>query len=1489
MLRKITRILLKTTSILLLLFIIFGIVLYFALQSHTFQTWLGKKVGIYMTGELKAKVSIDKIKLDFFTKAHLEGLLITDQHKDTLLKGNVMVDIQNLDLNQQKLAFRKINLKDVSVKLLKYPNDSTLNFQFIIDYFENNKIDTTEKKKGWEINYGDIYLDNLSFIYKDRNADTTVSNNMNFNNLSFKNTYGKISDLKIDNDIISAGIRGLSTNEQCGFVLSNLTTVAKASNKGIVLNRAYIKTPQTNIKGFISFKSGDWSDYSEFMNNIKINTQLENTYICFKDVAYFAKELNGLDETITLSGQIKGYITDINLVNFNLKYRDFTEFHGNLTITGLPDFSTSFLQGDAKIISTNYFDLTQIPTYPFNEGKKLELPVQLKQLGTTSYRGKFNGFMRDFSTKGEFVTALGNIGTDLGVTLGEEPNDIRYRGKIKTENFNIGALAGMKDLKNLTLNVAIKGRGVTMNNVDAEIEGQIVNLDYNNYDYKNIELSGKFKEKVFKGILISKDPNADFDFDGKISFKNKIPEMDFISTVNKLDLKKLHFTKIESKLSTQILIVLKGDNVNNLTGDINFDNTIYTNSEKEFKFSTFDLKLDQATADKVIRLNTSYFNFDVDGRFNITNLPLAFNHFLSSYYPAFVTKIKTKTPPTDALKFTLKIKKFNVISELFIKNLMVSPNTVFGGDFDVTKNLFNISLNSDSIRYGAMKFSNDVIESYSKNNKINLVFKCSDIQLTDSIKLQNYFMYFVSKDQETKYNLEWNNKTTPNNTGKIAGKVNFSNSLASLSFDKFFITAKDSTWNLATSAPVVIDTSGRVVVNPLLFVNGNQNIGIAGVFSNLPSDSLVLNTSQVVLEQFNPLLQSIKLKLEGVLNGKVTTFNSKGFAFSSDLNFSKFKINNNALGLVVVNTNYNAAEKNIFVDGYSSLGVPDLFGNQTKNIAFKGFYYLDKKEESIDIDFTASPANLKLLNPFMEGILTINNALVTGGGKVHGSPDNIKVDGKLKLYNSEIKVDYTNVTYNMTGEVEIMPDQIRFTDLTMKEKGLKGAPSGTINGNIFHENFSKIQLDYDVSYRNMLVLNTTEKENKTFYGKLYGTGNIGLWGFLNNLHMRVIDTTNKNSKFILPLDGPAEVEESDFIHFVKKDTTKNKKDDRLTGFELEMFVNVTADQQSQIILDKKTGDILNVAGLGDLTLKINTLGKFEMLGDYYITNGDYRFTLENVINKKFDIDAGSSISWSGDPLGADINIITNYRQRASVAPLLNDTTGQYKGRVPVDCRLKITGKLFSPNIKFGVDFPSIDATARSRIDNLLSDEAELNRQVFSFLLFRSFVTPQIYNANGGGVTAGNAAASTGSEMLSNQVSSFLNSYVGNLTGLNDLNLGLNYRPGTQSNSEAVDLALSKQLFNNKVSVEGNFGVNSSQANKNSSGIIDVNIEYKLTDDGRYRLKGFNRSNDNTQITTTGGPYTQGIGLFYREEFDTFGELFKRYLEKIKKKEPVKVP
>ncbi|MDX2172929.1 MAG: translocation/assembly module TamB domain-containing protein [Bacteroidota bacterium] len=1497
MFRKITRIFFKCLAVIFVTLILLLIGLYFGIQSYTFQTWLGRKVSAYISTELETKVSIDAIQLDLFKKAKLKGVIILDQKQDTLIFGNLNLDIKNFDYKNESLSLKNITLENTTIKLAKYKNEKDLNFQFLVNYFSSDKVTRTKiKKKGWDIVFGDIVLNNLTFAYRDDNGNTKISKNMNFENLYFKNTYGTFSNLKLDNEVIEVGIKNFKTREQCGFELNNLTTLAKVSSIEVLLDKLYLKTPKTLLRGSIHFNSNEWNDYAEFIDKIKMDVKLlDNSKICFSDIATFTSELNGLDETIYLSGKIYGFVSDLHLTKFKLKYRNNTKFDGDLSLSGLPVFSTTYLSFDAKEISTNYYDLIQFPNYPFTENKKLELPTQLKPIGTMAYKGKFEGFINDFTSTGLLNTAIGKVYIDMAIKLGKNTDDIQYLGKIKTEGLNLGIVTGISNLSNLTINTEIKGKGVSLKALDASLNGQVITCNYNGYVYNNIKLKGDFKNQLFNGEIVSSDPNANFDFNGKINFKNKVPEMDFISSINNLNLSVLNLvpnSKADSGIfSSQVLINLKGDNLDNLSGLINFDDTKYKTKTKYYKLSSLNLDINQVSENKNIKLSSAYLNASAEGVFKLSNLQPAFEEFLSNYYPTFLKKEIVQKKYEDKITFKANVKNFKTISELFIPDLMISNGTLLNGNVDIAAKSFSTDIISKEIKYNGIVFDNLSINSHEENNIITAKISGSDLKLTDSIVLKNFNLCISTQDKETKYNFEWDNLIKPSNKGEIAGHVVFDNSAILIKHDTVTVTARDSTWQLLVSNPTIIDSSGMVTFNPLLFGSNNQRIGIAGILSDKETQNLVVNTSGVVLEQFNPLLQSSGLKLEGVLSGSVAMHSVlKNPIFSSDLDIVKLRINNNYLGELGLKNEYNSKDKYVYLDGFTSVGLLNQFGMPQKNIAFNGYYYLDKREEAIDIDFACTPANLKLLNPYLTDIITIKSALVKGKGKVHGSPSNIKIEGKLNMYQSEIKVDYTNVTYNITGDIEIMPDQIRFSEMKMSvptsttkssfQNTSNTVPQGTINGNFFHSNFTKMQIDYDVSYKNMLVLNTTEKENKDFYGKIYGTGMVGIYGFFNDLHMEVRTTTNKNSKLVLPMDGPSEIGENDFIHFVRKDTIK-KEEEKISGFNLDMVINATPDAQTKIILDNKTGDGLNIKGYGDIAMKINTLGKFEMIGDYFITDGEYVFTLENVINKKFDIDAGSMVSWSGDPLGAELNISTSYKQRASVAPLLNGDSS-YKSRVPVDCKLIITDKLFSPKISFRIDAPTIDANGKSRIANILSDDAELNRQVFSFLLFRTFVTPAIYNTNTGGVSAGSAAASAGSEMLSNRLSSFLNNYVGNLTGIKDLNVGLNYRTGNQNTGgQAVDLALSKQFLNNKISVDGNFGVNNNQSTGNTSSLIgDVNVDYKLSDDGRFRVKGFNRTNNSTQVSTSGGPFTQGVGLFYRLEFE---RLFKRQLEEEKKK------
>jgi hypothetical protein len=655
-------------------------------------------------------------------------------------------------------------------------------------------------------------------------------------------------------------------------------------------------------------------------------------------------------------------------------------------------------------------------------------------------------------------------------------------------------------------------------------------------------------------------------------------------------------------------------------------------------------------------------------------------------------------------------------------------------------------------------------------------------------------------------------------------------------------------------------------------------ITIDGTLSKDDDDKCDVFIQNVKLSQLNPLLAGANFSIDGSLTGNISLYSAFNKQIvNSNIDFSEFKLNNKLIGSGELHSEYNPDKEYVSIRGFSSFG-KDFDGNLMKNIDFSGFYYTKKEDDNLDISFKAEPFDLSLLQPYLKDIITIKVGFLNGTGKITGTPSKPLINADLKIMKCVMLVDYLNVLYTVSGNVNIKPNQIHFDNLELRDKT---GNVGSVDGNIFHSNFKNMRIDFDVNTSKLMVLNTTAVNNSSFYGTAYASGNVGVFGFSDDIKMEINMKTNGGTRFVIPLDGPSEMSNNEFIQFVSKDTVKKVKPISKSNISLDFNLEATSDAEVQLIFDEKSGDVIKARGDGNLHMKINSKGKFDMFGDYVLSTGDYLFTLENFVTKKFEIEKGSSIKWNGNVYKANIDIVANYKQRASIKPLFpNDSASNYNKRFPVDCKLYMKDKLTSPDIEFGIELPTIDESTRTLVKNLLVDPNELNRQVFSLLLLRSFVTP-IAVTGGSGVNAGGAMAATGSEMLSNKISSWLNGVT------KDVDIGVNYRPGDALSNEELDLALSKQLFNNRLTIDGNLGVNNNSANSkttnNSNLIGDVTVELKLTESGKYRVKGFNRSNDNTQVLNSGGPFTQGVGIFYREEFESLNELYRRYLGKVKKK------
>ena len=1461
--------------------------LYTALQTETFQTWAAKKATTYLSKELHAKIQIDRLKISFISNVTLQGVFVSDAHQDTLIYGkSITLNLSHFDYKKQKLRLDELELSDVKVKLLKYKNEKDWNFQFLANYFapkDSIKKDTIPSK--WKITYGALKLNNVDFTYHLLRDTAKIASNMNFNNIHVSQLFGTITEFNIHGDTIFSQIANLSAKEQCGMELKNLSTKARVSSTELKCDSIYLKTAHSLVKGNLTFKYEDWIDYQDFINKVYIKSNLkDSTYLNFKDVAYFTEDLNGFQEVLYLKGNVRGFVNDLSGSDMNIKYRHHTQFIGDIGITGLPDITKSYIHFNAKKLSTSIVDLEKFPLPPFNNPSHLKIPVALKQLGEASYVGKFDGFVNDFATYGIFKTKIGIVKTDLHIN--NTNKKLEYSGNITTTNLELSKLfPEIKLLGPLSAAAKVKGKGISIEELDVKFEGIVQSIVYNNYQYSNINLDGSFAKKIFTGNVVSRDTNANFTFNGTIDMSSKATKMDFISTINLFDLEKTNFatSQLNGKLSSQILINLNGTSLDNISGLINFDNTIYKTKDTTFKVSTFNLELDQATSIKKILLNSNIANIQLKGQYNLSTIPDAFKQYLNGYFPTFF-KTQSQRIFNDKAELSIKIKNFTSVKKLFAKDLMISSGSTIDGSFDASINYLNLTSNSNLIEYLGIKFKENVIGINSLSNGIALTYTAKKIQMADSLSFNNSEIALTANDRTTNFNLHWDNLSKPNHAGMLSGSASFNNSKAIILFDKMKYTIKDSIWQIVKSNPITIDTSYSIDIKPLTFYNQNQLITIDGKLSKRRDDKLNIFIQNFKLAQLNPFLKKSNVSIDGIFTGNtsiLSAFNKP--VITSDIAFSDFKLNNKLIGKGEIVAEFNPEKEVVRVNGFSAFG-NDLDGNLLKNIEFDGYYYPKKKEDNLNITFKTQPFDLTLLQPLLKDILTFKMGYLNGNGKITGTPEKPEINAKLNFFKCIVVVDFLNVQYSINGVVDIMPKQIRFEKLNIQDKF---GNLGKIDGNIFHSNFQDMRIDFDVNTNKLMVLNTTSANNPSYYGTAYATGNAGIYGFINDINMEINMKTNRGTYFYIPLDGPSEISNNDFIKFVTKDTIAKVVKKEKSNFSLDLNLDVTREAEVQLIFDEKSGDVIKARGDGLLNMKIDSKGKFNMFGDYVLTTGDYLFTLEDFVTKKFEIQKGSSIKWNGNVYKANIDIVANYVQRASIKPLFpNDPNNNYNKRFLVECKLFMKEKLTAPVITLGIELPTIDETSRSAIKSTLSDESELKRQWFSLLLLRSFVTP-ISLSGSGGISAGQAAggaAVTGSEMLSNKVSNWLNGVT------KDIDIGVNYKPGSALNNEELDLALSKQLFSNRLSIDGNFGLmngNTTNANKstNTSNLIgDVTLEYKLTESGKYRVKGFNRSNDNVDITFNGGPFTQGVGIFYREEYEKLSELYKRYLAKFKKKE-----
>jgi hypothetical protein len=1463
---------------------------YLALRFPASQTWITQRIASYLSVKLNTKVEVKGVDIEFFKKIVLEGVYIEDQHKDTLLYADaIKVDIMRFSLKNNKYLINSISLNKTVFKLKKYKNETTFNYNFIVKAFASND---TSKKTGKPINMycGSVKLNNVTFVMRDEN-EPLAPIGVDYFNIYANHIYGSVDEIYNTQHALLAKVNKLSFHDRSGFIMKELSMETRLGVQEISCNRLILKTPYTNLYTNLSFIFKQYPDWLDYNNKVTMKAKLMTSEVSMKDIAYFAPYLTGMDNLVKISGNVLGTVNNLSGKNMSIYLGKATVFRGNVAISGLPNVDATKYDLDIFELKTNKEDIETISYPPFNLSQCIALPDNISTLGNIVCIGKFKGLFSNFTASAHIKTDIGEVIGDVAMNYTNK-TPLSYKSHIATVDFDLGCFLGQETtLGNLTASANIKGTDFSINKMIADLNGNINSFTLNGYTYKNIQLTSKANKGAVNVKLAVNEDNLNLNFDGNVNLKNESPRYDFIAQLKNIRLNKLKLINRDesSSLSTTIMANFSGTKIENLVGNASFENTTYHELDSTYIINHINLISSITNNNKNLSLTSDYVDANINGIFNLVTFQNSFINTLDNYIDG-INFNRSKPENDQQFYYSATLKNTSAITNLLVPGLQIAPNTIIKGNYNDLIADFNANILSDYIKYADYTFIKLTVDQKIESNIIKANAVSQRVLYKDSVLIDLAKITINSNEKSLDFRLELGNLPNHNNKADIKGNIAFKGKQGvEGKFLPSTIVIDNQSWKIDSKNLISLDSTKALTVANLKISNNTQSIDVGGKYTTkkgVETAAVAENPLQILLTNFNlnnfsKVLKSFSVDVAGITNGKVLVYsNANGkIGLSSNLKINKLKFNGDSLGTATINSTWDAESGEVGL-------IANIVRGTAKIVDISGKYSINDKKNALKFDVIIDKVYLQMIDKYVDKFISNLKGIISANLHIEGTFTDPAITGKAKLQKTSFTFNYLNTSYNLSDEFEITDH-----DITISKVALNDSRGNVIiaDGKIYHDKFKNFRFDIGLNANNVQVMNTTIKQNDVYYGTAYASGKIALTGTIDNFVVNMAMKTEKGTQIFIPLTGSEEVSETNFVTFINKKIKTNKKAKPsyiadLSGIALNIDLEVTPEAEVQIIFDSKIGDKIKGSGAGNIKLEINTLGDFNMYGDYSIYKGSYTFTLQNLVNKAFSIQRGGSIRWNGNPLQAEIDISAIYKTNAPLYQIIPDDD-RYRTAIPIECKIRMTNKLLNPTITYDINIPNIDETTNALVRSNIARDGGTNamtNQVISLLLFNRFAPTGSAATAANNNYVGTGLSTSGSELLSSQLSNWA-SQIGKVLGA-DVNIGVNYRPKDELNSKQLEVIYSTQIFNERLIVNGNVGQASTYTNsrQNANNIVgDFTLEYKVSKDGRFRLKAFNLSNNNTLIKLSTADYKQGLGVFYREEFDTFDELLKRYKRKAK--------
>jgi hypothetical protein len=1426
--------------------------------------------------------------------------------------------VDNIDPGKSIFKIRQFVLGNLDFSIKRYPNELTPKIPKSILALETPIVKRKKYPKKKEEPYfsiADFRLKDAKFRLADfrgKPKQEWKPGVMNYQHLVVSRINWNVRDWEFDEGIFEWKMDDFSASERSGFELKKFSSEkVRVSSKGLDIINCKINTPGSEIGDTLRLEYNQYGDFLSFNDNVRMVGGIHNSRILLSDIMIFAPKLyenkffvKNKSAILELNGSVFGKVNTLKARNVFIRLRDKVLVQGNFDSQDIAIRDSEMVNVRLKKLQTSFVTLRElIPDF--------SAPKEFDRLGKIDFSGNFDGFFYDFVANGTLVSELGKAEGDARIDLKPGNDKAIYSGSLMLDNFQLGKFLNDSKFGVVTGKAQVEnGVGMRLNTLNAKLKADVSRFDFKGYTYSNGKLNGTLNKRMFDGDFVIKDNNVDLNFKGLVNFKDSIPVLKFKTEVNKLDL----FT---SKLfDKDIVFSGTGDfdiifeSARNFQGTVKLENFNFIhNKTKRVNLKDLFLNAEKfADGQNQIFVKSNVINGSIKGIFDPTHFPSDVFHILDKLHPGYSKQFFPKRNIEDIKKdsaiaskhrydFNLALNDFQPFAEMILSDVDTLISLRAKGNLNGMMNTAYFEGEMEKFKIGNLKLLETVVvlDSDRARTQFDLnVFKSfvGDLEFAPICLLGTGFKDSVDLN------------FTASNLTNVLDNLNINAAL----------TAVDSSYLLKflPSNLVILKEKWAIGENNFLRIRNNaietKNFDLRSGKKRIAVETYGKKGISLVLRNFgfdllNPVIKNKKMKFSGpftVFADVENVFDLKNLSIL--LESDSLMINEDRWGKLRVDGE--------MVDTKSPVKGKVALKNGDEELRLDGVYNFPKSKTkgdngSVIANLTLDEYPLSILEYFIDGISNTRGS-ISGDVAIKNNPLKPDVSGEFFVNQGEVMVNYLNAYCKFPKEKLILTNKA--FDATGSTVEDVDGNKATVKGGLRHNHLLDWTMDLSLEADKFVALNTNANSKNPYYGYGVGKAKIKFSGPFSRPDIDINATTLAGTKMYIPINTSINVNDVRFINLRPKNRNTDSLDlatkgyldqSKLKGVNLSLTLNMTEDAEVNILVDPVAGDNIKGTGNGNLRIKVGREGGLSIDGTYTIRQGKYLFTLLNVVRKEFAIKSGGTISWTGDPLKANIDILADYEGlNASIYPLiqneilaLGSTALDTEAKRPskVNLGMHLTGPLLKPNIDFDLDFPTLPNDLRTLTNNSIStlkaNPAELNRQVFGLLVVGAFMPGNNAFLQAGAV--GSTTLNTISQLITSQLSSYLRNLLAevvdgkgviNTVDFNISSSSIQTFGGVQGAGNAgaagTELTLRPrfELFNSRLAVEGGSNLNVGNAVlvdgitpvQRSFSTGDVSIEYKIKGD-ELKLRLYYNTRPFLDSRLQGG----GVAFSYRKEYDSF--------------------